>query len=70
MEANLTTNEAYEYDEIIEEVITVEKNRVCGGSIIHEHYILTSGRCCTDILSSENGEAKILLGLDLVTTAC
>ncbi|CBY08199.1 unnamed protein product [Oikopleura dioica] len=66
VEANLTTNAAYEYDEIIEEIINLEKNRVCGGSIIHEHYILTSGRCCNDILNSENGEAKILLGLDLI----
>ena len=70
VEANLTTNAAYEYDEIIDEVVNVEKNRICGGSIIHENFILTSARCCTDILNSKNGEAKILLGLDLVITVC
>jgi hypothetical protein len=70
VDANLTTNAIYEYDEIIDEIVNVEKNRICGGSIIHEHFILTSARCCSDILNSENGEAKILLGLDLVITAC
>ena len=53
------TNSNYEY-----EVETEWKDfeLFCGGTIIHNHYIITSGKCCNDIKASKTPNPKILLG--------
>ena len=58
------TNANYEYEDTSAETEWKEVELFCGGTIIHNHYIITSGMCCTDIAKSKTPNPKVLLGSD------
>lgn len=58
------TNELFEYEDIAEELEWLESEMFCGGTIINNHYIITSGKCCKDIAKSLTPVPRILLGSD------